>query len=296
MTSQMLPCPGVLERVLDVYDTLPNSERQIADYLLEHRSTVSDMTARDIAQESGSSAASMSRFVRKLGFTSFAQMRFTLARDRRARGEAEPVAPVGASLDLAHLDDAIDYMLGVKVEELNATARNLKASDLARVVELIRAADLTVFAGVGNSISTAQNAAFKVTQTGYRAMAPLTSDGSALMALTTTERDVLVVLSTTGYSKRVLAVMDNARDSGTPIVVITDREDSELGQGADILLKTSTHDRLLTPSLRFSQSPINFVIELITVLLYHGSSDASEYTHIFDRNMRFDKCLDDTDD
>lgn len=279
---------SVIEKVLTVYDDLPNSERRIADYILAHPNAAASMSAKQIAQSAGSSAASMSRFVKSLGFSSFAELSLSLPREDSAI-QTEAASP---AFTLDNLDEAINYALSVKIEELTATARNLKESGLAQAINIIGSADLTVFAGVGNTISLAQNAAFKLTQTGHRAVAPSTSDGSSLIALALTEKDALVVISTTGLSKRLLAVIENAKKSKTPVIVITDREDSELGRLADIVVKTATHDRLLTRNLRFSQNPINFVIELITVLLFHGSTDAVELAKIFDENMVYDKVID----
>ena len=279
---------SVIEKVLAVYDDLPNSERRIADYILAHPNAAASMSAKQIAQSAGSSAASMSRFVKSLGFSSFAELSLSLPREDSAI-QAEAAGP---AFTLDNLDEAINYALSVKIEELTATARYLKESNLAQAINIIGSADLTIFAGVGNTISLAQNAAFKLTQTGHRAVAPSTSDGSSLIALALTEKDTLVVISTTGLSKRLLTVIENAEKSKTPVIVITDREDSELGRLADIVLKTATHDRLLTRNLRFSQNPINFVIELITVLLFHGSTDAVELAKIFDENMVYDKVID----
>lgn len=278
---------SVTARILAAYDTLPNSERHIADYVLSHQSAVSDMTARDIAQASGSSAATMSRFVKSLGFSSFAQLRFTLARD--AQDQPGRDLPLASRFSLDRLDDAIDDMLSVKEQELTATANNLKGDDLGRAVELIREADMTVFAGVGNTITVAQNAAFKLTQTGHRAMAPETSDGSALAALTLTERDVLVVISSSGYSKRLVQIIENAHDSGAPVVAVCGSPESQVGKRADILLQTASHDRMLTEGLRFGHIPEMFVVELITILLYYGSSDSPEFVRMFDRNMLYDR-------
>lgn len=279
---------SVIEKVLAVYDDLPNSERLIADYILAHPNAAASMSAKQIAQSAGSSAASMSRFVKSLGFSSFAELSLGLPREDSAI-QAEAAGP---AFTLDNLDEAINYALSVKIEELTATARYLKESNLVQAINIIGSADLTIFAGVGNTISLAQNAAFKLTQTGHRAVAPSTSDGSSLIALALTEKDTLVVISTTGLSKRLLTVIENAKKSKTPVIVITDREDSELGRLADIVLKTATHDRLLTRNLRFSQNPINFVIELITVLLFHRSTDAVELAKIFDENMVYDKVID----
>ncbi len=245
---------SVIEKVLAVYDDLPNSERLIADYILAHPNAAASMSAKQIAQSAGSSAASMSRFVKSLGFSSFAELSLSLPREDSAI-QAEAAGP---AFTLDNLDEAINYALSVKIEELTATARYLKESNLAQAINIIGSADLTIFAGVGNTISLAQNAAFKLTQTGHRAVAPSTSDGSSLIALALTEKDTLVVISTTGLSKRLLTVIENAKKSKTPVIVITDREDSELGRLADIVLKTATHDRLADTQSALFPKPHQF--------------------------------------
>ena len=234
---------SVVGAVLSSYDDLPNSEKRIADYILGHRTSVASMTAREIASASGSSAATMSRFVRDLGFSSFAQLRFCVAREDSAR---EPVIETDG-ISMGAVANSIDYVLQVKIDELENTAHDLDPHAIARVVRLIQGADMTVFAGVGNSISTAQNAAFKLTQVGYRAMAPSTSDGSTLMSMTLTSHDCLIVLSTSGRSKRLDGVVDGAIDSGTPIVMITDKEGTELRPPRRIDPQTSNDAR--PPSL-----------------------------------------------
>lgn len=277
---------SVIGAVLSSYDDLPNSEKRIADYILGHRTSVASMTAREIASASGSSAATMSRFVRNLGFSSFAQLRFCVAREDSAR-ESPAIETDGISMSA--VASSIDYVLQVKIDELENTAHDLDSHAIARVVRLIQGANMTVFAGVGNTISTAQNAAFKLTQVGYRAMAPNTSDGSTLMSMTLTSHDCLIVLSTSGRSKRLDGVVDGAIDSGTPIVMITDNENTELARHADIVLRTSTHDRLLVNDLRFSQNSMSFVIEVLVSLLFHDSHDAAELARLFDKNLTYDK-------
>lgn len=277
---------SVINAVLAAYDSLSHSEKLIADYILEHRSHVVSMTAREIAEASNTSTTTMSRFVRTLGFSSFAQLRFTLARNETDSMNLTG-SPNGLSVD--QLDSFIDSVLKSKVEELTNTAAFMKSSRLREAVRLVQNAEMTVFAGVGNTISIAQNAAFKLTQVGYRATASSTSDGSSLLATTLTSHDCLVVISSSGYSKRLVTVMDNAIDSGTPTIMITDNEDSELAQRANILLKTATRDRVLARDLRFSQNSINFVIELLTLSLFHESHDADERVHLFEKATGFDR-------
>ena len=104
---------SVTERILATYDGLPNSERLIADYVLAHPNAIAKMSAKEIALSSGSSAASMSRFVKSLGFSGFAELSFALERDGTA---STPVEDSESIFSRANLDEIIDFVLAVKME------------------------------------------------------------------------------------------------------------------------------------------------------------------------------------
>ncbi len=72
-------------RIRDQYDSLPTSERKIADLVLEFPGEVAAYTATELAELSGSSKAAVTRFIRRLGFRSFQQAR-RAARDAQNWG------------------------------------------------------------------------------------------------------------------------------------------------------------------------------------------------------------------
>ena len=272
--------------ILAVYDSLPPSERLIADYMLEHAQTITKMTAREIAEGSGTSTATMSRFVRTLGFDSFSQMRFVLSRNADNRSASSP-APV--SISSADVSRSVAYILETKQRELADTAARLDPEQVRRALSLIKNAGFVAVCGVGNTIPVAQNMAFKLGQVGVRAAAATTSDGSGLLASTLTKRDLLIVLSTSGQSKRLGGVMDTAIDCGTQVIMITANDASALASRADVVLAMATRDQLLTHKLRFSQMSMIFVIEVLVILLFNDSTEGDERVTTFEHSMDYDR-------
>ena len=272
--------------ILSVYDGLPPSERLIADYMLSHAPYITKMTAREIAEGSGTSTATMSRFVRTLGFDSFSQMRFVLSQkaDNRDSGAATPVSI--SSTDVSH---SIAYILDTKQRELADTAAKLDPNQVRRALALIKNAGFVAVCGVGNTIPVSQNMAFKLGQVGVRAAAAATSDGSELLASTLTKHDLLIVLSTSGQSNRLAGVMDTAIDCGTPVLMITANENAALASRADVVLAMATRDQLLTRKLRFSQMSMIFVIEVLVILLFNDSSEGDERVATFERSLDYDR-------
>ena len=78
--------PKSLEaRIRKFYDLLPESERRIADCILDFPGEIAAYSATELSQFSGGSKAAMTRLVHRLGFENFEEARRT-ARDARVWG------------------------------------------------------------------------------------------------------------------------------------------------------------------------------------------------------------------
>ena len=63
------------------YDEFFEAEKKIADYMMEHKAEVVDMTVGELARASGTSDATVSRFCRRCGFKGFHSLKLALARE-----------------------------------------------------------------------------------------------------------------------------------------------------------------------------------------------------------------------
>ncbi len=120
---------GIRERIERSWSELSPVERQIAQLLLERDDDdLAAWTTTELAGAAGASKASVSRFVRRLGFGSFAQAR-TAARSARARGvptgglppSAAGPAALHVEHDTANLARTADALARV---DLTACARS----------------------------------------------------------------------------------------------------------------------------------------------------------------------------
>lgn len=255
---------SVINEICSLYDRLSDCEQLIADFVMAHQSDVPSMTTREIATKSETSAATVSRFVRHLGYESFADLRDAMLHDNG--GEDSPRMPSTViSLDAPRA--AMETVLLAKNRELLDTLSLVSDQDLVNAVHLIENADSIVFAAVGNTIPAAQSASFLIAQLGLRAYCAPTTEAMMLSSMALTKRDVLVFMSKSGHSKRLNQMMDNAIDSQTPTIVITNVPDSPLAVRATCMLQTATRDKMLNSDLPFSHNSINFIFEVIFLLL-----------------------------
>lgn len=280
--------PRVVDTILASYKSLPDSEKAVADFILKQTSTVSSLTATQIAQQSGTSNTTVSRFVRSIGFSSFSEMRFALAREETSTKDRAFDASQGIST--ADIPGSMHYILQTKVDELKSTLAGLDVNELGRAVEALASARMVMFVGVGSSLPVAQSAAIKFSQAGVNAVSPSTTDGAQLSAMLMTPEDRLVVVSNSGRSDRLRRVADCALDRGVQIITITRDVDSALARRADIVLPVVARDYLLVNSFDFSHNSINFVLETLLLLLSHSSDGANEYhLRLFNESMAQEK-------
>jgi DNA-binding MurR/RpiR family transcriptional regulator len=132
--------PRAIERrIKEVYESMPGSERALADRVLEYPSDVILCSATELANLAGASKAAVSRFVKRLGYSDFRDMQREI---RHAQSTGDPLFltagrlhPTGAEGSLAaHLaQDAA--CLRQTIESIDEQAANAVAR---RIVEARR--------------------------------------------------------------------------------------------------------------------------------------------------------------
>ena len=278
----------VLSHICAVMSSLSPSEKAIASYVIDHPSDVATMTVRDLAAETGTSPASVSRFARMLDYRTYSDMRLALGISiSRASGEEKAT---GGKVTLEDVEGSIKYVLSHKVKELAETTALMDSDVFATVVNLLHNADLVLIAGVGNTLTMGANAAFKLSQVGVRAFCPSNTESMVSVASNLTENDVLLVMSTSGYSKRLVNAFDYAEDSNTPIVMITDNPDSPLAKRANYLIRAVSRDQAVAGNdILFSHSSLNFIIELMFLFLISCWDDPAEFNRLLAKNLMGDR-------
>ena len=183
----------------------------------------------------------------------------------------------------------MESVLLAKNRELLDTLNLISDQDLTYAVRLIEEADSVVFGAVGNTIPAALSASFLIAQLGIRSHCAPTTEAMVLSSMSLTKRDVLVFMSKSGHSKRLNHMMDNAIDSQTPTIVITNVPDSPLARRATCVLQTATRDKMLNSDLPFSHNSMNFVIEVVFLLLCSDMPNFQAHAGLLWKSLGDDK-------
>ena len=290
---EMTDSGGVIQTICAVYDGLTPTDQRIANYILEHRARIPDMTMREIANECQTSSPTVSRFVKRIGYENFAQMRLELARTESSLSRDYLLGSTTGSISFDRFNESLRFILSCKTTELTDTAAQIDPATIKAVIDLLLEADTVLITGVGNTLSVAANMAFKLRHLGVRAIAPSTTEYAASYSFMMTDRDVLVIISSSGISKRLGKILDNAEDNGTPVVLITSNPQSSFVKRSKHVIIAYQRDRLFAYGVPFSHNSVNFVIEVLFLFLHASSVDAAEHIKLFSHTYDdLDKIID----
>lgn len=283
----------VLTNVFDAAERLSTSmggpsksERAIGDFLLADPGRTSRMSAREIAEATGTSPATVSRFARSMGYASLAELKSALMIAASEEARRPPVRRVSIN----QTRDSIDFVLERKIAELTETAQAIDEESLRTTVKLMLRASTVLITGVGNSGTIASNACYKFSLFGVRATTTRDAEMAALAAGNLTPSDLVIMLTTSGESASLMRVMDAAEENYVPVVIVTDNPLTELSQRATRVLRTCTHDNdLIAGDVPFSQMGMYFVIELLFLFLVESGAQARESYERQQRRVGFDR-------
>jgi RpiR family carbohydrate utilization transcriptional regulator len=258
-----------LARIRNHYNLLSESERKIADYIINQRETILQLTAAELAEKIGSSAATIVRFCRTLGFKGYTDLKFYI--------ERELLSLVGAEEKIDKNDSV--KVLKQKVFKFNQkiiddTIMTLDDENLEKAIIAIANARKVDIYGEGGSGSIALTALNLLLHIGIPCNAHTDANLQILSALQLRKGDVALGISHSGRTINAIDALKIAQHNGATTICITGYAKSAITQYSDIVLYSSSKtSRFLSdlPAARISELCVLSAIQLgIVARNYEG--------------------------
>lgn len=278
---------SVLGVICSSYDTFFEAEKKIADYMMENKAAVVDMTVGELARASGTSDATVSRFCRRCGFKGFHNLKLTLARE--VLEDEQKDQSVSNDIDRGDIRQSLQNILANKVAELTETVNMMDADNLEQILRRLENARMVQLAAVGNTIPVAMDGAFKLNQLGIPAVAGEIWEAQAAYTFNLGPEDVVLIISNSGSSRRLQSLAQGARENRSTVIVITNNPDSPLARISDYRIVTATREKLLTEEFWFSRVTATAVMEILYLLLLNSKKDAVEHIRRHEKVISPDK-------
>lgn len=226
-------------RIQSIYHSLRNSEKMVADYVLETPQDVMDLPMMKLSQHIGVSEASVIRFCKRMGYSGYSEFKIMLAKELGERGN---VLMENDSIEIyadSDLESVPQKIINRSIRSLEDTLRIFSTTEYERAVYALRKAKHIVLYGVGNSASVADDAANKFLRLGMQCNVYADSHLQIMSALGLRKGDVAIGISHSGKTKETVEALRKARMAGATTICITNHEASGITDAADIKLLTA---------------------------------------------------------
>ena len=131
---------NVIQTICSAYDNMSKTDQKIATYILDNRLTVPTMALREIASGCGTSSPTVSRFIKRLGYDDFNDLRLNLARGEGEQSVAASVIGKSTeSVSFERFQESLHYILTCKTAELADTVARLDEQTVEAAHRTLRA-------------------------------------------------------------------------------------------------------------------------------------------------------------
>ncbi|MBX3030218.1 MAG: MurR/RpiR family transcriptional regulator [Chloroflexi bacterium] len=236
MSEQAAP-PNVIAELRRSYDELTQSQKRIAEAIVEDPEFVAFATVDKMAARLGVSPSTVVRFAYRLGLDGYQELQDRVRQLVRSQIRANAAPVEGDRAQTAHLGETI-YARSFEhdLENLRRSILNITIEDLERAVTILTDARRIFVLGGQTSHSVASYSSLVLDRM-RGDVTLLSADASvAPQLLSLTEDDALLVFTFPPYASHTVRVTRHAKRQGAAVIAVTDTPISPVGQLVDVVL------------------------------------------------------------
>jgi len=252
------------DRIASSYQELSVKQRQVAQYAYDHSGEVFFLSARQLADRAGVSEASVSRFARSLGFSSYAAFREALARE--ALQEERTTKRLADTAAQFRKQGILAGILDRDVENIQRMRHSLPQEAFNRAVEALCSARRIYVLGLRSSYALAFYFTFNLrfVLNNVVQLQPNVEDLPEQI-LEAGKEDLLAAISFKRYTRRTVELTEAVRARGATVIGLTDSELSPIAQVASIRLVACAELPTFFESYTAPMSLLNAVLTAVAV-------------------------------
>lgn len=268
-TASATPALAVRARIQANLPQMSAAMTKLASLLLDEPLLPLDLSITELAARAGTSAATVTRFCRLIGYAGYLSFRVGVAADAgRVKSEETWHVDIGRAFDPEDTPEQIlQTLTKVHTVALQATADSVGVPDVVQAAHAIATMSHVDIYGIGGSALMAQEMQMRLYRIGVNAHAWSEVHNGLASASLQDENSVAVGISNTGRTVETIEMLAEAKSCGALTVALTSSADSPLSATADIHLTTFAPDEYLRPDDLSAKHAQLFVIDLLYLLV-----------------------------
>lgn len=252
---------GILEKLEKPDFKATKSDKVLIEYIKEHKKDIAYKPISQIAKESNIGEATITRFARKMGFSSLQDFKVTLAQEVSVNISNNIINSNIENDESA--SDTAKKLLNSNINILKNTVDLINSEDVHKCAEMLTNARRIYFIGIGYSGIIAQDSNYKFMRIGLNTTSFDSSHNMIMMASIMEENDLIVAISHTGETKEIIKTIEVAKENNVKVISITENSDSSIANLSDVSLGYVSGETILESGSISSKVAQFFIIDLI---------------------------------
>ncbi|MDM3071911.1 MurR/RpiR family transcriptional regulator [Citrobacter sp. Cf145] len=260
---------NLLLRLRQGVDGYSRTLQKLGEFVLSDPAKVVYLTITELARESDTSEASVTRLCRTLGCKGYNEFKMALALDLQQ------------GLPVEHSGDEIDNVVNESVQALQDTAKLLDRTLLESAALALHQAQSVQIYGVAASAILGEYLHYKLLRLGKPAQLFSDMHRAAMNATTLSKNTLVVAISSSGSTRDLLHVVKLARKQGVRVLALSNTPRSPLASLSDIQLVAAKPEGPLSAGALNAKVGVMLLVELLTtslIALDEKYSDVSQQT------------------
>lgn len=265
------------------------SEATIIDYILEQGLNIKNMSANSIAKATYTSPPLLVRIAKKLGYHGWNDFKEAYLEELEYLFKEQNI---DASIPFVVSDDimTIAHNIGqLEIETIQDTISLINHDDLQQALRYLRDCKELDIYGVANNLLIAEEFKAKLFYLHKNVNICHLPGNAKLQAAISDEKHCAIMISYSGETNYIIDVAKLLKKMNTPIIAITSIADNNLSKLADVTLRISSREMLLTKIGDFATTTS---IKYLLDTLYSGIF-AFDYQKNLDYKIQIAKMVDD---
>lgn len=245
------------------------TQQKLGEFVLSDPAKVLYYTITELARESETSEASVTRLCRTLGCKGYTEFKMALALD--VQRDQMPVAQ----------GDRVDEAVEESVLALRDTARLLDREMLLQAAQALHQARSVSIYGVAASAIVGDYLHYKLLRLGKPAQLLSDMHRASMSATTLGKEDLVVAISSSGSTRDLLHVVKLARKRGARVLALSNTPRSPLASISDMQLVAAKPEGPLSAGALNAKVGVMLLVELLATTLISLDDrygDASQQT------------------
>lgn len=268
---------GGVALLREIVDSCTESERKIAEYLIDNPKTAVFCTIAELARQADTNPPAVIRLCKRAGLSGYRELQILLTRDMYEHPDSDGEEPPQAfELDSSQSVEVIaKTIVSRTTDAVERVLSLLNTSAVEQAAAAMLASRSVAIFGVGASANVAYDLYQKLSRIGVPCSFAFDADVQVTVACGLTEADTAVAVSYSGKSAHTVSIAEEAKLSGARLIGITSVGPSPLSKLSDIVLTVPTTEPLLRTSASLSRATQLVMVDILYATIICRSIERS---------------------